>query len=138
MANLESHTKTHYWQNRDTPEYNPTTIKSEHLNNFGLRLPGSSHRAKLEIYTETLREIVGDESGYSPLALSQTPRQFFEAIDKAVEEADVPDPIRVSLCNYQVIDPRQMTEGQKELEKYIYSIYEILRRQGYYQCELTR
>ncbi|MCB0336419.1 MAG: hypothetical protein KDD62_08935 [Bdellovibrionales bacterium] len=131
--------KIYYYSNQAAPEYNPKTIAREHLNNFGLRLPGSVQRPALEREDQkTFEEILGADCGYSPLALQQTPREFFDSIDRAVKEAGTPDDVIEKLGGYVVISKRVMTPEEADLEKHVFRIYEILRKQGYYQIELTR
>ena len=135
--NIEQpHQKIRYWDKTENFEYDADTVKTEHLGNFCARLPGGNSREEEVEEIKTYREIVGEDSTYSALLLDQTEKQFYEAIDNAIQEAQVPQELVNKLYTFS---PSRGATDQltSALEQHVLNVYEILRKRGYYQKDLA-
>jgi len=114
-----------------------------HINNFTNNLPGGFWRSQagdLELVDSPLVRPgyvpEGDENTHSARARTVTWRQFFEDVDRAVEESGVD---QLELVRLQTLaDNPSQGEAQEAYSRFALPIYRLLRIWGYSPFDLQR
>jgi len=135
---------------KDERESLENSIKAEEshfLNNFYMRvLPENNNRwitmrdkeKKSGCWDKKQRDTIEHPEEHSDLWLNQKPKEFFETIDRVIEELDTDGEIKRTidkLCN--VSDYKERGEVQDALEEKLIPVFERLTAMGYTRNELT-
>ena len=124
------------WPNADRLEYDPQTVKSEFLNNFPHWMPGGYKRDMFGTSTfgEVMYEGMKPDPEYSLKFLNLTPQKFIDIVDAAIVEAGIDQNTIPKLHTIRACAFNSGEESELELQNF--RVYEVLRRQGFYQQDL--
>ena len=128
------------WQDDEKPEYNPETVRIEFMNNFPQWMPGGFYRTgEVAVSPFTHQELrerngMGPAKGNSELFLSKTRAQVFADVDEAIRISGVD---MNTASQFHTLGSADALIGEEsELELELMKVWEILRKQGYYQKDL--